>query len=195
MADFGSVVRKTLLIVYIAGIHIVLGYMLIDKFVIPRFRVPNITSPVDDDPTSVDLTEPTPGEPAVPQSEVINTPAPPTHYQLPKKVIVPVRGVTPEQLIDTFNDPRGDERAHNALDIAAPAGTPVIAAVDGEIVKFHDSAAGGLTIYQISTDKKYFFYYAHLQRRSQEIAEKQFVTQGTVIGYVGDTGNAGVGNY
>jgi murein DD-endopeptidase MepM/ murein hydrolase activator NlpD len=77
----------------------------------------------------------------------------------------------------------------------APAGTPVVAVADGDIVKFHDSAAGGITIYQLSTDKRYFFYYAHLQSRASGLAEGQFVKQGTIIGYVGDTGNSGAGNY
>jgi murein DD-endopeptidase MepM/ murein hydrolase activator NlpD len=39
------------------------------------------------------------------------------------------------------------------------------------------------------------YYYAHLQRRADGIQEKSFVKRGTVIGYVGDTGNAGKGNY
>ena len=76
----------------------------------------------------------------------------------------------------------------------APAGTPVIAAVDGEIARFFDSVPGGITIYQLSGDKKFVYYYAHLQRRSDAIKPGDRVTKGTVIGYVGDTGNAGPGN-
>jgi Membrane proteins related to metalloendopeptidases len=71
----------------------------------------------------------------------------------------------------------------------------VLAAADGEIIKFFDSQAGGITIYQLSSDKRYVYYYAHLQSRAANIKETDVVTQGTTIGYVGDTGNAGPGNY
>jgi murein DD-endopeptidase MepM/ murein hydrolase activator NlpD len=84
---------------------------------------------------------------------------------------------------------------HQALDIMASAGTPVLAASDGEIVKFYESQAGGITIYQMSADKKYVYYYAHLQRRADDVKEHDVVPRGKVIAYVGDTGNAGAGNY
>lgn len=71
----------------------------------------------------------------------------------------------------------------------------MVAAADGEIAKFFDSQQGGITIYQWSADRKYVYYYAHLQRRADGIAEYSFVKRGTVIGYVGNTGNAGPGNY
>jgi murein DD-endopeptidase MepM/ murein hydrolase activator NlpD len=98
-------------------------------------------------------------------------------------------------LFDTFSQARSEGRTHDAIDIPAAVGTPVLAASDGEIVKFYDSDKGGITIYQLSADRKYFFYYAHLLRRAEGLAEKQFVPRGTTIGYVGDTGNAGSGNY
>jgi murein DD-endopeptidase MepM/ murein hydrolase activator NlpD len=77
----------------------------------------------------------------------------------------------------------------------APGGAPVLAAADGKIVKFHDSVPGGITIYEQSVDGKYVYYYAHLQRRADGLKEGDQVRQGAVIGYVGDTGNAGPGNY
>lgn len=111
------------------------------------------------------------------------------------KLIVPVAGVKPADLHDTFNDARSEGRIHDAIDIMAAQGTPVLAAADGEIARFFDSERGGITIYQFSHDKKLMYYYAHLQKRADEIQEHQFVRQGTVIGYVGDTGNAGAGNF
>jgi murein DD-endopeptidase MepM/ murein hydrolase activator NlpD len=110
-------------------------------------------------------------------------------------LIVPVAGVRPEQLIDTFKDARSEGRVHDAIDIPAPAGTPVLAAADGEIIKLFPSEKGGTTIYQLSMDKKLVFYYAHLQRYAEGIAVGNHVRQGDVIAYVGDTGNAGAGNY
>ena len=111
------------------------------------------------------------------------------------KLIIPVTGVRPEQLHDTFTDARSEGRSHDAIDIMAPAGTPVVAASDGEIVKLFQSDRGGTTIYQLSPDKKLVFYYAHLQRYADGLLAGKFARQGEVIGYVGDTGNAGAGNY
>src|SRR5216683_1578605 len=111
------------------------------------------------------------------------------------KLIIPVAGVRPDQLIDTFADARSEGRVHDAIDIPAAAGTPVLAAADGEITKLFQSERGGTTIYQLSTDKKLIFYYAHLQRYADGLAEGRYVKQGDVIAYVGDTGNAGPGNY
>jgi murein DD-endopeptidase MepM/ murein hydrolase activator NlpD len=128
-------------------------------------------------------------------------------------LIIPVAGVKPDQLVDTFSASRsapappsnsvpGSENAapaepryHDAIDIMAPAGTPVVAAADGEIVRFWDSDRGGITIYQVTDDRKFVLYYAHLQRRADEIREGMHVKQGATIGFVGDTGNAGAGNY
>jgi murein DD-endopeptidase MepM/ murein hydrolase activator NlpD len=111
------------------------------------------------------------------------------------KLIIPVAGVRPDQLQDTFTDARSEGRVHDAIDIMAPAGTPVLAAADGEIVKLFQSERGGTTIYQLSSDKKLVFYYAHLQRYADGLVAGKFVHQGEVIGYVGDSGNAGTGNF
>lgn len=111
------------------------------------------------------------------------------------KLVVPVAGVPPDQLQDTFKDARSEGRVHDAIDIPAPPGTPVIAAADGEIIKLFQSERGGVTIYQLSADKKLVFYYAHLQRYEDGLHTGKRVRQGEVIGYVGDSGNAGPGNY
>lgn len=108
---------------------------------------------------------------------------------------VPVKGVKREQLLDTFEDARSEGRFHDAIDIPAPAGTPVIAAAEGEIIKLFQSDRGGITIYQASVDKKLVFYYAHLQGYAEGLVAGKRVWQGETIGYVGDTGNAGTGNY
>jgi peptidoglycan LD-endopeptidase LytH len=129
-----------------------------------------------------------------------NTPSPtsaipPIGFVGTLKLIIPVAGVKPEQLHDTFADSRSEGRVHDAIDIPAPAGTPVLGAADGQIVKLFQSERGGTTIYQLSTNKKLIFYYAHLQVYAEGLYEGKLVRQGEVIGYVGDTGNAGPGNY
>ena len=111
------------------------------------------------------------------------------------KIMIPVVGIRRDQVRDTFNDARSNGRVHDANDIMAAGGTPVVACTDGEIAKFFDSVRGGITIYQYSPDKSRVYYYAHLQKRADNLKEHDFVKQGTVIGYVGDTGNAGAGNF
>ena len=103
---------------------------------------------------------------------------------------IPVLGVTAEELRDNFDQPRGGGRTHRALDILAPRGTPVVAAVDGTIRKLFNSRAGGITIYQFDEKEERVYYYAHLDRYADDLAEGLFVEQGRVIGYVGTSGNA-----
>ncbi|MBJ7575211.1 M23 family metallopeptidase [Luteimonas sp. MC1828] len=109
---------------------------------------------------------------------------------LPSGLVVPVQGVTPAQLSPTFEDARSEGRVHEAIDIMAPTGTPVLAVADGHVEKLFDSRQGGLTIYQFEPGGRYAYYYAHLDRYAPGLAEKQQVRQGQVIGYVGSTGNA-----
>jgi peptidoglycan LD-endopeptidase LytH len=111
------------------------------------------------------------------------------------ELIIPVAGVRPDQLIDTFDQARSEGRSHDAIDIMAPAGTPVLAATNGKILKLFQSERGGTTIYQLSPDEKMVYYYAHLASYAAGLHEEQTVRQGDVIAYVGDTGNAGPGNY
>jgi len=98
-------------------------------------------------------------------------------------------------LFDTFSAARGEGRVHDAIDIPAPQGTPVLAAASGKILKLFQSQAGGTTIYQLSTDEKFIYYYAHLDHYADGLQEGRLVMQGETIAYVGDTGNAGVSNY
>jgi murein DD-endopeptidase MepM/ murein hydrolase activator NlpD len=84
---------------------------------------------------------------------------------------------------------------HNAIDIPAPQGTPVLAAANGTIVKLFQSNLGGTTLYQLDNNQTTVYYYAHLQRYADGITEGSRVRQGDTIAYVGDTGDAGPGNY
>ena len=151
----------------------------------------------------------TPRVPAIdlPSSDpvAIGTPLPPTESPTPTpepanfvgrmNLIIPVAGVRPEQLLDTYADARSEGRTHDAIDIIAPAETPVLAAADGKILKLFQSDRGGTTIYQLSASQELVFYYAHLSHYADGLTEGNLVKQGEVIAYVGDTGNAGAGNY
>jgi murein DD-endopeptidase MepM/ murein hydrolase activator NlpD len=130
-----------------------------------------------------------------PPAAIAPSPNSPTQQVPSDRLIVPVAGVLRDQLRDTFSESRSEGRVHDAIDIPAPQGTPVLAAADGPIVKLFHSDRGGTTIYQSSVDRKFIYYYAHLDRYADGLAEGHLAKQGETIGYVGDTGNAGAGNY
>ena len=105
--------------------------------------------------------------------------------------VVPVVGIEASSLSSQFNEARGGgSRRHEALDILAPRGTPVLASVPGRVVKLFTSAAGGLTIYQFDEEERHCYYYAHLDAYAADLTEGQTVARGQVIGYVGTSGNA-----
>ena len=109
----------------------------------------------------------------------------------PAGLAIPVVGIKPEQLTDTFTQARANGRRHDAIDIMAAEGTPVIAAADGTIEKlFFSHGGGGITIYERATDPKWQYYYAHLQRYAPGLAEGQQVKRGQVIAFVDHTGDA-----
>jgi murein DD-endopeptidase MepM/ murein hydrolase activator NlpD len=108
----------------------------------------------------------------------------------PSGLAIPVIGVKPDQLTDTFDQARSEGRRHDAIDIMAAEGTPVIAAADGTIEKFFNSVRGGMTIYERSADGKWMYYYAHLSAYAPGLAEGQQVKRGQVIARVGHTGDA-----
>ena len=121
--------------------------------------------------------------------EVVPAPATSTR-DVAGGLVVPVQGIAAADLMDTYDDPRGSNRVHEALDIMAPAGTPVLATADGVVEKLFESDNGGLTIYQFDPTETWCYYYAHLQRYAPGLAEGDHVKRGEVIGYVGSTGNA-----
>ena len=105
-------------------------------------------------------------------------------------LLLPVQGIKPSELIDTFNQTRGGTRIHEALDIMAPRGREVLAIDDGKIVKLFNSKQGGLTVYQFDLSERFTYYYAHLDRYAEGIVEGKFLKRGELVGYVGSTGNA-----
>jgi peptidoglycan LD-endopeptidase LytH len=108
----------------------------------------------------------------------------------PTGLAIPVPGVKPAQLADTFDQARAQGRRHDAIDIMAAEGTPVIAAADGTIEKLFNSVRGGITIYERAPDQKWVYYYAHLSAYTAGLHEGQQVRRGEVIGRVGHTGDA-----
>jgi peptidoglycan LD-endopeptidase LytH len=104
-------------------------------------------------------------------------------------LLVPVAGIKRENLTDNYNEMRGSIR-HEALDIMAPRGTPVIAVDDGVVRKVFTSKKGGLTVYQYNPAETLCYYYAHLDRYAPGLAEGKRLKRGDPIGTVGFSGNA-----
>lgn len=109
-----------------------------------------------------------------------------------RDLLVPVAGVDRRALRDDFAEHRGS-RVHEAIDIPAPRGTPVLAVDDGIVRKLFNSARGGLTVYQFDPTETYCYYYAHLDRYAEGLAEGRRVRKGEKLGEVGTTGNASPG--
>jgi len=111
--------------------------------------------------------------------------------QLRQRVLtLPVQGVTPAQLSDTYTQSRAAGAPHEAIDIMSARGAPVLAVEDGKVAKLFLSKPGGITIYQFDPGSQYAYYYAHLDRYADGLAEGASLRKGQVIGYVGSTGNA-----
>ncbi|HSB08060.1 MAG TPA: M23 family metallopeptidase [Blastocatellia bacterium] len=112
-----------------------------------------------------------------------------------RKLLIPVEGIPASQLRDSFYDGRSEGRIHQALDIMAPQNAPVLATADGVVVKLYQSARGGTMLYQSDPSGLFVYYYAHLSRYADGISEGRQLRRGDVIAFVGDTGNAGPGNF
>jgi peptidoglycan LD-endopeptidase LytH len=126
-------------------------------------------------------------EPRLPRFEYLS--------RLTGQLLIPVEGFTAERLRDSYAEGRSGGRVHEAIDIHAPRGTPVIAVADGTILKLYQKGKGGNSIAHLDPDGRTRYYYAHLDRYAEGLREGMKVRRGQVIGYVGDTGNARKGDY
>jgi murein DD-endopeptidase MepM/ murein hydrolase activator NlpD len=152
--------------------------------------------PMDAPPPDVPLETPVPAAVIAPirtetAAPLVITSTTPTMHDAdaPRPMIVPVAGIAKTALHDMFNESRGNRR-HEAIDILAPTGTPVIATDDGVVKKLFTSKPGGLTVYQFDPDQRFCYYYAHLDRYAAGLHEGQLLRRGEILGYVGTTGNA-----
>ncbi|MDB5691534.1 MAG: family metallopeptidase [Alphaproteobacteria bacterium] len=130
-------------------------------------------------------------EPSAAPGEAPSTAAPGQLIRGPTGLAIPVVGVKPEQLTDTYSAARGGSRVHDATDIMAPRGTLVVAAAPGTLEKlFFSKGGGGITAYVRSPDGAWQYYYAHLDAYAPGLHEGQAMKQGDPIGRVGSTGDA-----
>lgn len=112
--------------------------------------------------------------------------------ELKRQLMIPVRGVTRSQLRDTYAEARGG-RTHEALDIPAERGTPVLSAADGTLMRLFNSRTGGIMVYASDPTDRFILLYGHLDRYADGMRNGMPLKRGQVIGYVGTTGNAPIG--
>ena len=108
-----------------------------------------------------------------------------------RSLLFPVGGADSMKLDDSFDAPRdGGARKHNAIDIMAPRGTPILAVSDGRILRLVKSAKGGLSLYASDLEDRFVYYYAHLDRYHPKVYSGKPLLRGDTLGFVGTTGNA-----
>ena len=149
-----------------------------------------LTSPAP--PAPQPRSEPPPIERSASTAPAIENGAARDLHALARQLVIPVQGVTRSQLRDTYAEARGT-RTHEALDIPAPRGTPVISAMDGKLMRLFNSRTGGLMVYAADPTDRFILLYGHLDRYADGLRDGMPLKRGQVIGYVGTTGNAPIG--
>lgn len=109
---------------------------------------------------------------------------------LTHELAMPLAGVDPSKLHSNFNDLRGGNRRHEALDIMARRRTPVLSAAPGRVLKLFTSRAGGLMVYAADSSDRFILMYAHLDGYAPGLQDGAPLARGQLLGYVGSTGNA-----
>ena len=107
----------------------------------------------------------------------------------PDAIAMPVAGVRARQVADTFGAPRGRDRTHQGVDIFATRGTDVVSATRGVVSSVREGGLGGRQVWVLGPAGQRH-YYAHLDDWAPGLAAGDVVQEGSVLGSVGDTGNA-----
>ena len=162
-------------------------------------EVATATSPVmpgTPPPDAVASASASPPAPSLPPADIPKV-APPAPVPLNEadrtaaepRIEMPLANIDPHTLTDTFTQVRTGHM-HEALDIMAPRGTPVMAVAEGNVAKLFNSKQGGNTVYQFDNSRTWCYYYAHLDRYAPGLKEGTLLRKGDVLGYVGATGDA-----
>lgn len=101
---------------------------------------------------------------------------------------VPVRGVRPSDLRNSWGAPRSGGRDHKGIDIFAPRGRAIVSSTRGIVMTVGTNRLGGRVV-RVLGPGGHWHYYAHLERFG-DVRPGDVIAAGTVIGYVGDSGNA-----
>lgn len=106
----------------------------------------------------------------------------------PTALAMPVQGVHPRQVADTWGASRAGGRRHEGVDIFAKRGTPVVASTEGIVTRIGTTPVGGNVVWVVGPALQRH-YYAHLEDHA-DISVGDRVVPGSVLGSVGDSGNA-----
>lgn len=135
--------------------------------------------------------EPSPARPASPEVKGETISADRVAELRRHDLALPVDDADVDDMKGHFAQRRGGgSRGHEAVDILVPRHTPIRAVEDGTVARLFFSKAGGTTIYQFDPERRFCYYYAHLERYAPGLSEGQRVSKGDIIGYVGTSGNA-----
>ena len=206
-----SVAQRRTVVIVVLGVCLILAAVVLLNLQSPPGSRPVHSKAATPKTDSAPTTPRAPAKTAEPKAEPLSVAPPPDDAPVPERtttvtdadlnyiasrnLLIPVANVTGSQLHDTFNQARSEGRQHDAIDIMAPQGTLVLATTDGVVTKLFQSDRGGVTLYELDPSGRYVYYYAHLMRYADGVAEGKQLRRGDVIAYVGDTGNAGPGNY
>lgn len=106
----------------------------------------------------------------------------------PAVLAMPVAALEARALKDTWHAARAPNRRHEGIDIFAEKGTPVLAATEGIVLRLEETAVGGKVVWVLGP-AGHNHYYAHLDRFGT-VSPGDRIRAGTLLGYVGNTGNA-----
>ncbi len=162
----------------------------------PDTSMPAATATALPPPPNPALTAAPPAMQSMPMDSKLNTraEAPAAAGSAVGSIGLPLKGLTRGAIQDTFNDTRGGGNKHEAADLMSPRGTPVMAVVEGNVMKLFNSKKGGITVYQYDNAQKFCYYYAHLDKYAEGLKEGMLLRKGDVLGYVGSTGDAQANN-
>lgn len=104
-------------------------------------------------------------------------------------LLMPVAGATVSRVADSWGAPRPGGRLHQGQDIFARKGTAVFSATDGYVVRVGRTPIGGNAVVIAGAGGRRY-YYAHLEAFAPGVRVGKKVTPETMIGFVGNTGNA-----
>jgi peptidoglycan LD-endopeptidase LytH len=104
-------------------------------------------------------------------------------------LLMPVPSVRVAQIADTYAAARDGGRSHEGQDVFAPRGTPIVSATAGFVYEMSGRFRGGRSVMVLGPGARRYFY-SHLDAYAEGLREGQWVEPGTLLGYVGNDGNA-----